>query len=258
MSQNNKPYIGVTGITNVYDIEVIKKELGNLYGMYGILVSRNTLYGGKPHRNRYPDISIIKELFEAMSKNSLRTIHYNSHIEEEISKDIKEIINITDGLCNCVQLNIEYPPIDQIRTIKDENKDLKIIFQIGRDSIINMTPEELAYKIRPYIQHIDYILIDASGGAGVEMNIIKTREIAYPLRTLKTLTFAGGLNGSNLSKFILLIEEFDASIDAERRLMNDNDTLDHIKVTDYINIAKAIKRNIQWRQKRYESICARM
>ncbi len=61
--------------------------------MYGILVSKNTLYGGTPHRNRYPDISTIKKLFEAMSKNSLRTVHYNSHIEEEISNDIKKIIN---------------------------------------------------------------------------------------------------------------------------------------------------------------------
>ena len=41
--------------------------------------------------------------------------------------------------------------------------------------------------------------------------------------------------------FISLIEEFGASIDAEGKLMNNDDRLDHAKVKSYIRTAKTIK-----------------
>lgn len=243
VDQNNKPYIGVTGITCIEDVNVIKDALGNSYGMYGVLVSRNTLRNGIPHRNRYPYIDTIYKLFDAMPENALRAVHYNSEFQNEISKDVKEIIRFTGGLCNCIQLNIEYPPIDQVRMIKEENKDLKIIFQLGRDSIINIKPKDISQKVIPYIPYIDYILIDKSQGAGIEMKIVDTIELARHLRKLKPLTFAGGLDGSNIYTFISLVEEFGASIDAEGRLMNNSDTLDHEKVRAYIRSAKSMRRS---------------
>lgn len=241
-NQKSEPYIGITGITCVDDVEMIKKALGDSYGMYGVLLSRNTLKNGKPHRNRYPHIDTIDKLFDAMPKNALRAIHYNSEVKHEISKDVKEIVRLTGGLCNCIQLNIEYPPIYQVREIKEENKDLKIIFQIGRDSIINMKTRDIVKNMELYIPYIDYILIDKSQGAGIEMEIVGTVVLAKPLAKLKSLTFAGGLDGSNIYLFISLIEEFCASIDAEGKLMNNNDTLDHEKVREYIRAAKSMRK----------------
>jgi len=240
--QKDKPYIGITGITCTDDVRMIKKALGSSYGMYGVLVSRNTLKNGKPHRNRYPNIGSINKLFEAMPENALRAVHYNSEEIHEISKDVKEIMMLTGGLCNCIQMNIEYPPIDQVKTIKEENKDLKIIFQIGRYSLINMKTRDIVKNIEPYVPYIDYILIDKSQGAGIQMEIIGTVELAEPLSKLKSLTFAGGLDGSNICIFIPLIEKFCASIDAEGKLMNSNDTLDHEKVVKYIRSAKSIRK----------------
>ncbi len=239
--ENGRPYIGVTGITSTEDVEIIKQALGGSYGMYGALVSNHTLKNGKPHRGRYPNVNTLKEIFGVIPENALRAIHYNSEDRNNLSKDIQEIIRLTDGLCNCVQLNIEYPPIDQVISIKDENKDLKIIFQLGKDSMRNDAHKYVAPKIEPYISYIDYILIDASQGAGIEMKILDTIKFAQPLRNLKPLTFAGGLNGSNIYLFISIIEAFDASIDAEGRLLNDSDILDHKKVISYIKAAKTIK-----------------
>jgi phosphoribosylanthranilate isomerase len=240
-NKNGKPYIGVTGITCNRDVEIIKQALKGSYGMYGVLVSGETLEGGKPHRGRYPNIDSLKDIFSAMPENALRAVHYNSKAINGISKDVEKIVGFTNGLCNCIQLNFEYPPIDQVMTIKEKNKDLKIIFQLGRDSMKGNSHRDIASKMEPYVDYIDYILIEASQGAGIEMKILDTMEFAKPLRKLKSLTFAGGLNGFNLFLFTSLIEEFGASIDAEGKLMKDSDTLDHEKVRAYIRAARTIK-----------------
>jgi phosphoribosylanthranilate isomerase len=238
---NNKPYIGITGITCVEDVEVIKKSLKESYGMYGVLVSGETLKGEKPHRGRYPNIDSLKDIFSVMPENALRAVHYNSKDMNNVSKDVEEIIRLTNGLCNCVQLNMEYPPIEQVISIKDRNKDLKIIFQLGKDSMKRNAYRDIASKIGPYVPYVDYILIDASQGAGIELKTLETIDFAKPLRRLKPLTFAGGLNGFSIFLFISMIEEFGASVDAEGKLMNENDTLDHNKVKAYIRAARTIK-----------------
>lgn len=53
-------------------------------------------------------------------------------------------------------------------TIKHENKDLKIIFQLGKDSMKANAYKHVTLKIGPYSPYVDYILIDASQGAGLE------------------------------------------------------------------------------------------
>lgn len=240
-NEGNKPYIGITGITCIEDVETIEKALKDSYGMYGVLVSGETLKGKEPHRGRYPHINALKDIFRAMPKNALRAVHYNSKDTDNVSKAVEEIILLTEGLCNCVQLNMEYPQLDQVVSIKDKNNDLKIIFQLGKDSMKGDAYRNVASKIEPYIPYIDYILIDASQGAGIEMKILDTMEFAEPLRHLKPLTFAGGLNGFSIYLFISMIEEFGASVDAEGKLMKENDTLDHDKVRAYIRAAKTIK-----------------
>lgn len=240
--QNNKPYIGITGITCVEDVYVIKNALGNSYGMYGVLVSNDTLKNGKPLRNRYPYINTINKLFETMPENALRAVHYNPEVKNEISKDVKDIMRLTGGFCNCIQLNIEYPPLEQVILIKNENRNLKIIFHIGRDSIANMKSRDIVQNIMPYIPYIDYILIDKSEGEGIEMKIAGTVELARPLVKLKPLTFAGGLDGTNIYRYMSMIEGFCASIDAEGRLMNNNDILDHEKVKAYVRSAKSMRK----------------
>lgn len=242
MKNDNKPYIGVTGITCKEDVEIIKSSLGDLYGMYGVLVSYTTLRTELSHRGRYPNIENLKEIFEVMPENALRTIHYNTRYAENLSRDIEEIIGLTNGLCNCVQLNVEYPPLSQVIDIKEKNKDLKIIFQLGKESL-KIGNRGIVSRMEPYIQYIDYILIDASGGAGIEMKIMGTYDFAKPLRNLKSLTFAGGLDGFSIFKFITMIEHFNASIDAEGKLLNDDDKLDHEKVVNYIRAAKTIRWN---------------
>ncbi len=247
-TKDNKPYIGVTGITCIEDVEIIKSTLEDSYGMYGVLVSENTLKMVKPHRGRYPNIDSLKEIFRAMPENALRAVHYNSRDVGNISEDVRKIVELTDGICNCVQLNIEYPPVDQVAKIKDWNKDINIIFQLGKESLGEFAYKYVTSNVKPYIPFIDYIIIDASQGAGAELKIIDTIKFAKPLSFIKPLTFAGGLNGDNIHIFISLIEEFNASIDAEGRLMNDNDNLDHDKVISYIRIAKRI-RNFTYKNK---------
>jgi phosphoribosylanthranilate isomerase len=240
-NENNKPYIGVTGITCKEDVEIIKQALKESYGMYGILVSGDTLKGKEPHRGRYPHINALKDIFSTMPENALRAIHYNSKDVNNVNKDVEEIIRLTDGLCNCIQLNMEYPPLEQLVDIKDKNKNLKIIFQLGKESLKVNAHKSAALKMEQYLPYIDYIIIDASEGAGIEMKILETMEFAKPLRDLKPLTFAGGLNGFNMFSFISLIEEFGAGVDAEGKLMSENDTLDHNKVRAYIRAARTIK-----------------
>ncbi|MEK6882768.1 MAG: hypothetical protein AABY22_24305 [Nanoarchaeota archaeon] len=96
-------------------------------------------------------------------------------------------------------------------------------------------PFDMKKKIEPYTDLVDYVLIDQSMGSGIPIDPKVSRDVAEVLRTLGLgIVFAGGLNSKRVREIAPLIREFNASIDAESRLMNDEDELDETKVSAYI------------------------
>ena len=233
-------YIGVTGFTTIEDVDIMNKSLGSSLGMYGILMSHSTLKG-KPIRGRYAALCDVKELMHNMPDKSLRTIHWCDggwRNRENAWKGIEEAINSAGGECNAIQLNMAYPLVDFFKTLK-EKYNFKTIFQIEAQMFED--PKEMAKKMQPYKNFVDYVIIDQSMGAGIPIDPAVSKAVAKEMQGLGLgVVFAGGLCKDNVVEIADMIKEFEASVDEEGRLMNPAGSLDHGKVKDYVREARKI------------------
>jgi phosphoribosylanthranilate isomerase len=232
-----KQYIGVTGITTIEDVENMTNALDGHFGMYGILMDYRTQIG-EIHKNRYANVKDVADLMKKMPEDSLRTIHWCG---KELNLNLLErALETGEGLCNAVQLNMPYPPLERLKEFKD-NHSHKIIFEIER--CMFEEPKEMARKIVPYVPFIDYAIIDQSMGEGRPIDPAVSRAVANEIENLGLgIVVAGGLNAQRVldPEIADLIIEYHTSTDAEGNLMNKNDHLDSSKVTEYVKAVKAV------------------
>jgi hypothetical protein len=237
-----RPYIGVTGATTTGEFEHlvssfrtngITKETVH-QPMIGILVSQKTLNGQEVSNRRYPHFRDIATLLTATETYSFNAIHYNSRQMDDLSDQIKGVFVggiYEDGLCKGLQLNIPWPPVGELISVKRALPDLKIIMQLSEKSLEGLTPEETAKLVGKYGDLVDYALIDLSGGRGT---VFQPQEVVpYYLELRENLPnlsvgFAGGFTGENVEErcrqITDLVGTMSFSIDAEGGLRD--------KVTD--------------------------
>lgn len=261
----SKPYIGVTGPVTKEEVLGICNLFEN-FGFYdnplfrpmiGILAFYKTLNKIRVENKRYPELRIIPELLNEMKTGTFRTIHYNSKETDSLSEQVYELAhksyykNLLDGL----QLNITYPPISHIEKIKRIFPRLKIIFQANAGVLNSGSKEEIAKNIKEYGKLINYVLIDASGGKGENLNIQYSADLANEIKEFSpdiNIGFAGGFNGSNVKKnfgnLSCKCKDFAFSIDAEGGLRDKlsekygDDLLNIDKVKEYIKSASSVFR----------------
>ena len=261
----SKQYIGITG-------PVLKEEVLEIcrlfedFGFYedspvrpmiGILASYKTLNNIKIENRRYPELNLVQELIKEMKSGTFRTIHYNTRELESLSKQISELIHFPYHKCflDGIQLNMTYPPLDQIEKIKKEFPKLEIIFQANSGVLNSGSKREIAERIMNYDGLIDYVLIDSSGGKGENLNISFSADLANEIKDLNpniNIGFAGGFKGSNVKtnchNLINKCRDFSFSIDAEGGLRDKlsekygDDLLNMNKVREYIQSASSVLR----------------
>lgn len=228
-----KQYIGVTGLTTLDDVENMNNALEGHYGMYGVLMRARTFTEPLPIR-KWAGKANVASLLEKMPEDSLKTIHWCA--PEFYKKHIDWAIDLCEGLCNAIQLNMIYPPADGVNSLKEDYPNMQIIFQI-EDSMFE-DPRIMKEKLEPYESLVDYVIIDQSMGRGIPIKPAVCRAVAEELEKLDIgIVFAGGLNAKRVREIGPLIREFSASIDAEGQLMNSADCLDSPTVEDYIKTA---------------------
>lgn len=225
-------YMGIVGITTIPQMEMIlrfsrRSCFFNKKLSIGYLLSQKHKYN--PTNKRYADIRVIDKLLETTrTYNIFNVIHYNTR-EREFSREIFWIMRRIQNneLIKGLQLNINNPDLNEIIKIRDKYPQLKIIYQWRKST--NLKPEEL--------KHIDYILIDSSGGRGLPLDVdyaVKVYKKTFPY---VKVGFAGGLSPDNLLEIMLRINEKignDFSFDAESGLRNQFNQLDLEKVLDFI------------------------
>lgn len=251
-----KPYIGVTGATTREEVNHLVRvfyEKGRQttehQPMIGFLVSYKTLNGQETLNRRYPRFESIPSLLKEDHFDSFTTIHYNSKeltsLADQVKKIFKEQI-YEENLCRGIQLNIPWPPIEELTKIKRELPDLKIIMQLSH-SCLDESPVEVATKVKNYGELIDYVLIDPSGGKGKSFEIAKIKPYYNEIKSYNPeliIGFAGGFTGENafgrIKEIISLTGEKNFSIDAESGLRDQittdygNDVYNKGKVENYI------------------------
>lgn len=245
----NKPYVGITAVTSAAEA----KAVANLFEkvgfekteshmpMIGVLMSYKTLEG-KETNPRYPDKYDIPLILNAAKKRTFATIHYDSKNTERLSREIDVVLDIADWQCEGIQINQVWPSGSEIKRIKDEYPDIKLILGISQREGVSI--DEMVSRVVSNYSCVDYLLIDNSRGRGIEMDVEQTAELYKKLRragVTATMGCAGGLSGENVYDLVCRLknrlgtEKF--SIDAQVRL---RDKLSNMKDDDILNTQKAL------------------
>lgn len=227
------PYIGLTGVVTEEDVDAVLEAVSQVVlpagyrWMAGILVSLETLTRTRVPNRRYPDIRNARRLAERLSPHVFTTVHYNSRESETLSVQLeraRDAIPAAHGF----QLNIVRPPVDEIARFRESEPNQEIILQVNRSSLNTKDfpgLEEILGYARPYLPHIEYLLLDLSGGQGVPLAPVwaaaRIRELQGRWsRAGVALGVAGGLGPDSEITLRYLREQAPEgfSVDAESRL----------------------------------------
>lgn len=252
-----RPYVGVSGVSSVEDAKKVlflMHESGftmqtRHVPMMGFQVSWKSLdFGFSEGNNRVPRLNSLPLILEAVSGEVFPTIHYYTKRPDRLVQEIERVLEYNSiydsGLVGGLQINGAFPEPESVEWLKNSYPSLKLALQVNPDT---KEIEAMAKTIARYYKGLDYVLLDSSGGRGLELD---TKSIAATYRALRDngseagMVFAGGLTGENIANKIRLlagatgVTEF--SIDAEGGLRNrlgegyGNDLLDLAKVASYL------------------------
>ncbi len=263
------PYIGITGAVTIHEVDLILNAFANraytLHSphipMLGFLVSYKTLQGQETANRRYPSFSAIPSLVQAASPRCLPMIHYNSREMETLDQQIKTIFTHREAErsepiyahCRAIQLNVVWPDANQVHRSKEEFPNLRVALQLSHNAMEGKNRNEIIALVKQYGPSIDYVLIDPSGGRGLEFDLDSSLELYQELRLRAphvTIGFAGGFTGDTIRGRIVEIltrtGESTFCIDAEGGLRDKlseeygDDLLDMGKVQKYVRAAAAV------------------
>lgn len=256
-----KPYIGITGATNIYQAKNICEELDRInpkktiqIPMLGFLVMDKILEGKKIINKRYPEIKELPDLLKISKDKCFNMIHYFLQDHNKISDQIKrlyEFENIYEAnLCRALQLNIDWPDVKYISKIKEDFSEMKIVLIASKDIMKKQSATEISKRFKEYESLINYILIDPSGGKSIPFDIKSSVDLYLNLKNdcpKLGIGFAGGFNCDNIEKRLeILIKEIgnkDFSIDIEGGIRDKftkrfgDDLLNIEKAKEYLNKA---------------------
>ena len=256
---SGKNYIGLTGLTTVYQVEytleVFKKlKLGlnsNPMGMIGFLISPRNLKSDW-YSSRYPRLDLFHPMLEKARDKAFTTLHIDekstsnwlfsfTQLVDKVTKvDRYKVHELVKGF----QINVKHPnPLD-ICTLRETYPGVKIILQYASD-FLNLDLDMAIDDLGSYRNCIDYILIDPSRGWGLNLDIEKAinnyNGITREFPGLK-IGFAGGFKPSTIKDIIDNLcnglESLDFSIDIETGLRTESDQLDLLKVYQYLHYTK--------------------
>ncbi|MBN1156397.1 hypothetical protein JXA85_02180, partial [Candidatus Woesearchaeota archaeon] len=153
-----KPYIGVTGPSNLEDTQFLLKffkEAGvnmetDHIPMIGILISDRTLQGEHNGDLRYPYFEYIPEMLYEIDEKAFSTIHYNTKNKENLSEEILDLVHNLGSAevpLGGFQFNIHWPPIEEIAKIKRALSDKKLILSLSKTTMDGKTPKELGRRV---------------------------------------------------------------------------------------------------------------
>jgi phosphoribosylanthranilate isomerase len=254
---NPQPYVGVTGPVSVDEVkqttEAYRKAGYSMHTehipMMGFLVSHKTLNKENITNRRYPKIEKIPMLLQVVDNQALTMIHYNTKETDTLALQTDIIFRdiYQTGLCRAMQLNIVWPPVKEIKKIKESYPEMSIIFQANHKLFIDNTIKGVVERIQQYEETIDYVLIDPSGGRGLDFDLEHSIEFYQELNEKTphlTVGFAGGLTGENVkARLETLICSLDTKyfcIDAEGGLRDKlseeygDDLFNKDKVAEYL------------------------
>lgn len=231
-----KSYVGITGFTYPQQITNVLRTASlpdsDVLVMVGVLVSNRTMKGAtNKWPNRYPSPERLKTIF-APRPGLLNLVHFNTDQPKSLFDDLRYVQDLVGQHCDGFQLNMAWPDPRMLERYQSDGVSTRkiVVLQCGSAAMKEVSdPNDLARRLYDYEGLIDYVLIDPSGGHGVEFDSAHVHSIFSCLsqEAPGSIGFgvAGGLSAATLSRLEPLLAEFDFSIDAEGKLRDVHDDL---------------------------------
>lgn len=214
--------------------------------MVGVLASWRTLYENK-ESGRYPKIENIKNIF-VEHPLALNLVHYNTRRTDNLCEQLVQLTKVSGPNIHGLQLNIPWPPKDELYTYRSEYPNHKIVIMVNDDALNDVlySQQSLVSKIKEYKDIVDYVLLDQSCGHGIPLDVEFMRrylDVLYKEDLGLGIVVAGGLCSTTLNIIKTIINDFpDLSIDAEGKLRNQDDSLNLGLTYDYLYEALKISK----------------
>lgn len=239
-------YIGLTGFTSRQQVALVlagRPRNSTQLVMVGVLASDKSLRGEPSNPKRYPNTREWKRIFSDRD-HVLNLLHFNTSEPERLLAHMWLAKDLAGPFCNGFQLNVAWPDPGTLEEYRSIFNNDTIVLQCGTRAldVVGHDPLKLAKKLEVYQGLIDYVLVDPSGGRGIDFEY---RAAFYLLDSLYAslpkvgLGIAGGLSATNVRERVrrLLGQFKHLSIDAEGRLRDSNDHLDVVSARSYLDAA---------------------
>lgn len=231
-----KPYVGVTGIAKSQEALAVAHAFGRHLppnashrGMAGYLYSQRVLLRGYRNEHRVPSLEDLSSLLETTRGSALNAIHYSTSEPQTLAEQIDQLLGPSQiydlGLCDLLQMNVPWPPLDQVESIKHRYPNLCLVLQLGPSVLNDMLVLDVARRAGEYAGLVSHVLVDSSGGRGVALPTATVRPISEALaRSLPgvPVIFAGGFSDENvaarLADIALILGHKGFGVDAQKRL----------------------------------------
>ncbi|MDP3990124.1 MAG: hypothetical protein Q8Q01_02870 [archaeon] len=247
-----KPYVGITGFTTGKEVRTlgdyaltILPESHQL--MLGYVVTDKRLADKSSRGTNSPAFNDLPDLIQAAPVGTLPMIHYFTSNPATLVDDLTTVFQTGDlfekNLCTAVQLNQLWPELDYLEELKIKFSGLQIVLQLPKTAL-KESIEQIINKAIVYSGLAEYVLLDPSGGEGIDFRPRKILDLLERLPSVlpkATFGIAGGFSAENVSSHIELLSKNyhqPFSIDAQGKLRSDNKTyldLEHAK--DYLSNA---------------------
>ena len=242
-----RPYIGITGLKTTDDIKKITGifdknclDSSGFEGMMGFLCDTRNIEDTKREGKRSPSLENLARLIEAVPSRYMGMVHYHTKNHDDLYAESIKLREYVPGFQN-IQYNVDWPSIRQLEKIRHEICE-NIVLQLPARAIEHLDNKQVARITQAYDGLASYVLIDMSGGKGIEMDEEKTADLVHELSKKlmhTTIGVAGGLSAENVASKVGIIkkgagiERF--CIDAEGRLRTDDIlSIDMNKAENYI------------------------
>ncbi len=236
------PYIGITDFTSFEQVQHMQKvfqehkQPGSKRVLHvGAMMSFKTLYG---HLTQWAEVFPPKETLKTIFQpcgDVYNCLHYADYEEwQTASADLELAIKYAGPFVHAVQLDMIWPAPMMIELAILSTPKIEVILQIGRQAmkVAGNDPNMVVCLLDHYSGLIDRVLLDKSGGHGIEMSVPELLPYARAIRKRFPhfgLVVAGGLGPDSIGLVEPLLDEFpNISIGAQGKLRPSGSALDPI------------------------------
>jgi|GEM_PF-808150 len=265
-------YIGVTDfasvdqVTEMVDVLEAHNPSHDLMLHAGVMTSRKVVDGVPSDWARvWPKPEEIHKIFQ--DKRAYNCLHYAdfSQHDDQLQSRIIEVAALAGKYVNAIQLDMTWPDPRKVAKARNNwrlmvgeggvwdahTREPEIILQVGQGAL-EQVPRRLADVLSAYPDSVDRVLLDMSGGRGIEMatdRIFVLIEAALQHFCEDQITVAGGLCAATMYHMASVWDRYPhVSIDAQGKLRSSGsakDPLDMDLVRDYIITACEIHEGIK-------------